>query len=325
MATTETLKTLYTPIAPQLVEVRALVDSIWRDALKLVRVPSVDIPGAGGKFLRPALCLLSAGTAGAGDLDQYARLAAAYEGLHLASLAHDDVIDHAMMRRGHNSLNALWNNHAAVLGGDYLVARAVEMIAEYDCCTVVSKAVASVRHMAECELFFFGRPPGEALPEECLQLAEGKTASLFAAACSAPATILKSQHESALWQFGNSLGVAFQLVDDLLDLTGTTDDLGKPSCGDIAEGKSTLPVLYMQEVLSAEEKARLHALQGTPLSEQDRQWVHDTVIETGAVSKTQAVAKAYADQALAALASIPENPYHKSMEGLMRFVLDRNT
>jgi octaprenyl-diphosphate synthase len=325
MATTETLRALYTPIAPQLVEVRALVDSIWRDALKLVRVPAVDIPGAGGKFLRPALCLLSAGTAGAANLDQYSRLAAAYEGLHLASLAHDDVIDHAMMRRGHNSLNALWNNHAAVLGGDYLVARAVEMIAEYDCCTVVSKAVSSVRHMAECELFFFGRPPGEAVPEECLQLAEGKTASLFAAACSAPATILKSQHESALWQFGNSLGVAFQLVDDLLDLTGTTDNLGKPSCGDIAEGKSTLPILYMLKALPAEDKARLSSLQETDLSEQDRQWVHDAVIQTGAVAKTQAVAKAYADQALAALASIPQNPYHHSMEGLMHFVLDRNT
>ncbi len=325
MATTETLKTLYAPIAPHLIQVRETVDSIWRDALKLVREPSVDIPGAGGKFLRPALCLLSAGTAGADNLDHFVRLAAAYEGLHLASLAHDDVIDHAMMRRGHDSLNALWTNHAAVLGGDYLVARAVEMIAEYDCCIVVSKAVSSVRRMAECELFFFGRPPGEAVPEECLQLAEGKTASIFAAACAAPATILNSQHESALWQFGNSLGVAFQLVDDLLDLTGTTDDLGKPSCGDIAEGKSTVPILYMRKAFSAAEKARLEGLRGNTLSEQDRQWVHDAVIQTGAVSKTQAVAKSYADQAMDALASIPNNPYHDSLKGLMDFVLDRNT
>jgi len=199
------------------------------------------------------------------------------------------------------------------------------MIAEYDCCTVVSKAVASVRRMAECELFFFGRPPGEALPEECLQLAEGKTASLFAAACSAPATILKSRHESALWQFGNSLGVAFQLVDDILDLTGTADDLGKPSCGDIAEGKSTLPILYMRKALSEDEKARLDALQGDTLSEQDRQWAHDAVIQTGAASKARAVAKSYADQALASLGSIQNNPYHDSLQGLMEFVLDRNT
>jgi len=325
MATTKMLKSLYNPIAPQLTQARELVDSIWRDALKLVREPSVDIPGAGGKFLRPALCLLSAGAVGAEDLDRYVSLAAAYEGFHLASLAHDDVIDHAMMRRGHDSLNALWNNHAAVLGGDYMVARAVEMIAEYDCCAVVSKAVASVRHMAESELFFFGRPPGEAVPEECLQLAEGKTASIFAAACAAPAIILKSRHESALWQFGNSLGVAFQLVDDLLDLTGTADDLGKPACGDVAEGKSTLPVLYMRKVFSAEEKAHLETLKGASLSEQDRQWVHDAVVRTGAVSKTQAVAKAYADQALAALASLPDSSYHKSLEGLMHFVLDRNT
>ena len=325
MATLDTLKTLYAPIAPQLVEVRAVVDSIWRDALKLVRVPSVDIPGAGGKFLRPALCLLSAGAVGSENLPSLTRLAAAYEGLHLASLAHDDVIDHAMLRRGHNSLNVLWNNHAAVLGGDYLVARAVEMIAEYDCCSVVSKAVRSVRRMAECELFFFGRPPGEAVPEECLQLAEGKTASLFAAACSAPATILKSNHENALWQFGNSLGVAFQLVDDILDLTGTMSDLGKPSCGDIAEGKSTLPVLYMQKVFSPEEKARLKALQGSVLSDADRQWVHDAVIQTGAASKARAVAKSHADQALSSLGSLPNSPYLAALEGLMGFVLDRNT
>ena len=325
MATIDTLKSLYAPIVPQLAEVRTLVDAVWRDALELVRVPAVDIPGAGGKLLRPALCLLSAATVEADSLSRFTHLAAAYEGLHLASLAHDDVIDHAMLRRGHNSLNMLWNNHAAVLGGDYLVARAVEMIAEYDCCTVVSKAVASVRRMAECELFFYGRPPGETLPEECVQLAEGKTASLFAAACSAPATILKSRHESALWQFGNSLGVAFQLVDDILDLTGTTDDLGKPSCGDIAEGKSTLPVLYMRKALSKDEKGRLDALQGAPLSEGDRQWVHDAVLQTGATSKARAVAKSYADQALASLGSIPDSPYRAAMEGLMGFVLDRNT
>jgi octaprenyl-diphosphate synthase len=325
MATLNTLKRIYEPIQPQLLEVRALVDSIWRDALKLVRVPSVDIPGAGGKLLRPALCLLSAGAAGAANLPHFSRLAAAYEGLHLASLAHDDVIDHAMLRRGNNSLNVLWNNHAAVLGGDYLVARSVEMIAEYDCCAVVAKAVRSVRRMAECELFFFGRPPGEAAPEECLQLAEGKTASLFAAACSAPATILASSHESALWQFGNSLGVAFQIVDDILDLTGTADELGKPSCGDISEGKSTLPVLYMRKVISQTDKTRLDALQGATLSADDRQWVLDMVIQTGAASRARAVAKSYADQAQASLASIPKSPYHAALQSLMGFVLERHT
>ena len=325
MANLEKLKNLYIPIQPHLVEVRSLVDTIWRDALRLVRVPSVDIPGAGGKLLRPALCLLSAGTVGGRDLMTFTRLAAAYEGLHLASLAHDDVIDHAMLRRGHNSLNALWDNHAAVLGGDYLVARAVEMLAEYNSCDVVAKAVSSVRRMAECELFFYGRPPGEAQPEECLQLAEGKTASLFAAACAAPATILQSCHESALWQFGNSLGVAFQVVDDILDLTGTSGNLGKPACSDVAEGKSTLPILHLRRKLEPKERARLDALRGTALSEEDRQWVEDRVIETGSVSQARAVAKAYADQAYAALQTIPASPYHESLEGLMDFVLSRNT
>ena len=127
-----TLSSLYDPIAPALAEVRRTVAGLWTDVLQLVNITD-DQNGeaaAGGKLLRPALCLLTAGALGERNLVHMSRLAAAYEAIHIASLAHDDVVDHASLRRGRSALNVLWDDHAAVLGGDYLVARSFEMLLE---------------------------------------------------------------------------------------------------------------------------------------------------------------------------------------------------
>lgn len=321
MSTTLSLKALYHPVEAPMAGVREQMAQLWTDALRLVPIDQGGLtPPAGGKMLRPAMCLLAAGAIGAQDLSKYVRCAAAFEALHLASLAHDDVIDHALLRRGAPSLNGMWDNHAAVLGGDYLVARAVEMLCEYDSCAVVSKAITTVRKMAEGELYFFGRPTDSIGEEDCILLAKQKTASLFAEATAAPSYLIDSQYHATLHQFGIGLGIAFQVVDDILDVTQTTEQLGKPACGDVSEGKITLPLIYLREALHGADRERLDALRNTDLSEADRTWVLDQVRATGAGERADGVARRYTDGAQQAILTLPASPYRDALEGMLEFV-----
>ncbi len=324
MNTREKLKTLFVPIESPLTEVRTRIQRIWMEALTLVHA-DVDAPSApSGKLLRPGLCLLSAGAVGAPDLSRYVAMATAFEALHVASLAHDDVIDHAILRRGAASLNTLWDNHAAVLGGDYLVARAVELLAEYDSCPLIANAITSVRRMSEGELFFFGRDAASITVEDCLMLAEQKTASLFAEACSGPAMIVAPQLRTALHGYGIALGIAFQIVDDLLDIAQTTTTLGKPACGDIVEGKNTLPLRFMREAMTAEECALLDAMRNAELTDADRGWAQEKLQSTGAYKRTKTMAQRYADQARHHLKTLPATPYRDTMDALVSFILARS-
>lgn len=317
------LTDLYRPVQEELTGVRSTIHQIWVDALTLVRLDSEVAPRSGGKMLRPALCLLAAGAVGGKNLKQYVTLASSFEALHIASLAHDDVIDKALLRRGTSSLNAFWDNHAAVLGGDYLVARAVEMLSTYDVCAVVANAIRSVRCMAEGELYFFGREDEPIVAEDCIMLAEQKTASLFAEACSAPTYVIDDTYRKALYQFGISLGIAFQLVDDMLDITQSTEQMGKPSCGDIVEGKKTIPIMHLKNGLGPSDLARLDGMRDTDITEDDRAWVIHMAQETGAREKTEAITNAYADEARHHLSQLPPSPYRDSMEGIVDFVMIR--
>jgi len=320
------LKQVYAPVAAPLEGVRDVVNGVWRDALRLVLSVEGELPGAGGKLLRPALTLIAAGATGADDPGRFTRMAAAYELLHMASLAHDDVVDHAFLRRGNASLNALWDNHAAVLGGDYLVARAVETLGEYGSCEIVTRAVRTVRAMAECELAFFGVPAEAATEADCLRLAEGKTASLFAAACEAPA-LLAGDVDAAdrLRRYGTAFGVAFQLMDDLLDLTQPPGETGKPACGDIAEGKATVPLIRLRKAVTPEERNRLKALSGTALTEEDIAWVRARLTETGVAEEVGALVAGHAEQARALALTFPASPCRDALAELTKvLVLRRN-
>lgn len=323
MSTTLSLEELYGPIAQPLEEVRAVMNVLWGDALSLVGLTANAMPRAGGKMLRPALCLMASGAIGVRDLSSQVTLAASFEALHVASLAHDDVIDRALLRRGAPSLSGLWDNHAAVLGGDYLVARAVEMLATYDCAAVIAKAIRSVRQMAEGELFFFNREKDSITPDDCIMLAQQKTASLFAEACSAPTYMTGAEYREALYNYGNELGIAFQLVDDVLDITQPSVQLGKPSCGDVAEGKNTIPIMFLRDALQGEDRARLDALSGGDLTDSDRDWIISRTSQTGAKERAEQLTLDYAARAKASLAILPLSPYREAMEGIVDFVLVR--
>lgn len=318
------LKQLYSPIEGPLHTARHTVEREWTDAFRLVYGSNATPPRLGGKMLRPALCFLSSGVSGAANPRDFIDMAAAMELLHLAALAHDDVVDRADTRRGTTSLNRLWDNHTAVLGGDYLVARALDILTCYESTAVIRSALHSIHEMAEGELINFGRKQKQLGEEDCIRLAEKKTASLFAVSCSCPAVFLGSPHERALYEFGLGVGTGFQLADDLLDLDQDEETLGKPSCGDLIEGKVTLPILYLSDALSPGEVARLNAFTGSTMTPDDRAWVRHKLGETGAREKTELLAREYVNRGKAALEAIPASSESDAMLGIAEFVLLRD-
>lgn len=326
MQTALTLQELYTPVASEMDRVRALVAQVWTEAIRLVHGPAAEVPLPGGKMLRPALCFMAAGAVGAKDIARFAPLAAAMELLHMAALAHDDVIDDSDMRRGMRSWNAQWDNHTAVLGGDYLVARAIALMGtSYDSCAVVVNAIDSVRMMAEGELENFGLGKDHYSREAAISLAKQKTASLFAVTCSTPTYLVDTKHRDALHEYGMSLGIAFQLADDVLDLVQDRETLGKPSCGDIVEGKKTVPIIALRESLDAPGVDRLAAMTGRELTGDDRDWVAAMMESTGAREKTEAMARSYCEAARASLDGLPPTPYKDAMIAITDFVIARES
>lgn len=323
MLETLTLKELYAPVRDNIDAVSARVGDFWTKALQLVHGPSMPSVQAGGKMLRPALCLLAAGVSGAPDTRRFVNLATGMELLHLAALAHDDVIDRASFRRGMHTLNARWDDHAAILAGDYLVARSIEIMTSYNSASVISTAIRSIREMAEAELKCFANGNEPMTEQDVLEVARKKTASLFASACSAPALLLGEAQVQTLHDYGMALGIAFQIVDDLLDLRQDAKVLGKPSCSDVVEGKQTLPILFIRESLDTASLVRLQRMRGAELTPEDREWVLDMLTATKAAERTEAIARAYALQAHAAAAQLPPGPYRTPLAGIVDFVIAR--
>ena len=323
MATT--LDELYKPIQAELRLTQSMVADLWSQALALLHGSSVSPAKVGGKLLRPALCLFAAGSAGARDLSEFAAMATACELLHMAALTHDDVVDKADLRRGATSLNALWDDRTAVLSGDYLVARAIELLCGFHSCPLIESVFSAVRRMTEGELGSFGRNSERYTQEDCIRLAEEKTATFFATTCTAPTYLVGAHYREPLHAYGMAFGIAFQLVDDVLDITQRRDALGKPSCGDIVEGKKTLPILFMREGLGAEDCERLNKMIGHATSDDERAWIAQAAECSGATARTMALAREYVDSACNALVDVPSSAYKDSMLGLAEFVLVRDS
>jgi octaprenyl-diphosphate synthase len=326
MTYAQNLDELYAPVQAELAQVRGGVNSLWAEALALVDGgASAALPGASGKLLRPAMCLMAAGAAGASSLDTFIPLATACELLHMAALTHDDIVDKANLRRGSMSLNALWDDRTAVLSGDYLVARSVGLLLGLQSCPLIEDMFKAVRKMTEGELRSIGMRGNHLTAEDCIRLAEEKTATYFAATCTAPTHVCGTRWREPLNSYGMALGIAFQLVDDILDLVQDEKTLGKPSCGDIAEGKKTLPILLMHEALDEGDRAAFDAMSGKPVAETDRAWIAGKLAATGARERAEKIARGYASTAREALSPLPPSKYKDSMLGLAEFILIRGS
>ncbi len=259
------------------------------------------LAAAGGKRLRPALTIAAALAAGAAATDEVVLGGVSVELVHLGSLYHDDVMDEADSRRGVESVNSRWGNLVAILAGDFLLAKASEIAATLGT-EVAGLLAATIGRLCEGQVgelrtaFNVNRTEAEYLDSIA-----GKTASLMAAACRIGGLCagLDRAAVDAVTEFGDAFGMAFQIRDDVLDVTGTDESLGKPAGQDLVEGTYSLPLL--RALAMPELGDELRALLGRPLDGPDRDKARDIVRASGAVDDALAVAHGYADRAAAAL------------------------
>ncbi|AIR89420.1 polyprenyl synthetase family protein [Pseudomonas cremoricolorata] len=304
------------------------VDEIIKKQLTS-RVPLVSkigdyITSAGGKRLRPLLVLLC-GKALGRESDDLRLLAATIEFLHTATLLHDDVVDMSGMRRGRSTANALWGNAPSVLVGDFLYSRSFEMMVELGSMPVMQILSRATRVIAEGEVLQLSRVRDASTSEEVyMEVIRGKTAMLFEASTHSAAALAgadQSQCE-ALRTFGDHLGVAFQLVDDLLDYKGDSQTLGKNVGDDLAEGKPTLPLIYTMREGTPEQAALVRqAIQKGGL--EDLEQIRLAVEQSGALKYTAELARDYVKRAIECLEVLPASEYRTALIELSEFAVAR--
>jgi len=297
----------------------------FRSKVPLIRNVASYLLEGGGKRIRPALHLLSFRLCN-GKGNRAIPVAAALEFLHNATLLHDDVVDGADLRRGKQAANLRYGNQQSVLTGDFLVTRVFGILVEDGDLDLLSLIADITARMAEGEALELSLTSSD-VPDEkhYLEVISEKTAVLFAASCEA-AAILAGVKEARkpLWEYGMGFGMAFQLVDDLLDYLGTKDMLGKPVGGDLAEGKLTLPLLLAFKKSGNEAKALLDRMVFGEIREDDITLAANLIKNTGAHEITLRRAKDYSRKAIESIATLPASRERTALKDLARFCTDRN-
>jgi len=281
---------------------------------------------AGGKRLRPLLTVAAARLSGS-DNDSCRKLAASVEFIHTATLLHDDVVDGSQLRRGKVAAHLIWGAAQSVLVGDFLFARAFELMVETDSMQALAILARASRVIAEGEVLQLTRSHDLNLSQAIyLDIIAAKTAELFAAASEAGAVSagVDATRSAALRAYGLNLGLAFQLADDALDYGGATETLGKNAGDDFREGKATLPLL-LAIARSGPREAEFweRAIGRREQTEADFRRARELIIGSGALDATLDLAADYADKAKTALAIFPANDWREALESLADFAVSR--
>lgn len=319
-------KQISKPIKSELDIFNDLFKESIRSKVGLVDLVARYIIRQKGKKIRPLLVLLSAKVAG-GVTDRSYRGAVLVELLHTATLVHDDVVDNADKRRGVWSINALFKNKIAVLMGDYLLSRGLLIAMEskdYDILEVITN---TVKRMSEGELLQIQKTRKLNIDEETyFKVISDKTASLLETCCEigAMSATENSDYHNAMKHFGQSIGVAFQIKDDILDYEGTSKMIGKPVGGDIKEKKLTLPLIYSLNNVSAKEASRIRKIIKNGSNKQNVKEVIQFVRKNGGINYAIERAKSYSDKAKEALSILPDSQSKIALEALVEFVTNRN-
>ena len=283
------------------------------------------IIGAGGKRIRPTLVLLMA-KAYAYQGTAHHELAAVVEFIHTATLLHDDVVDESSMRRGRQTANALFGNAASVLVGDFLYSRSFQMMVGLHNMRVMQILSDATNVIAEGEVLqLLNMHDPDVSQDAYLNVIRSKTAKLFEAAAQLGALIAGANDAEviAAGDYGASLGTAFQLIDDVLDYAGDADTIGKNVGDDLREGKPTLPLIWLMENGTPEQRELVRNCieQG---DEQHFEAILTAVTTSGALDYTRNAAHVAADRAAAAIAGLPESNFKQSLLQLCMFAVDRD-
>jgi geranylgeranyl pyrophosphate synthase len=336
--TPQDVRRLLAPVQSGLRQVEQKMKTVESSLFAPLADAFIDLIGSGGKRLRPALALLAAHLGSPSialeDQRRLLSLAAAVEMLHTATLVHDDVIDGALLRRGAPTLNASWSQGATVLAGDYMFARAALFSAETENVRVIDLFSDTLKIIVDGELRqLFARNNYEQERQNYYQRIYAKTASLFSVATEAAAVLvgLPEAQIQHLKEYGYNLGMAFQIVDDILDFTSDDTTLGKPAGSDLHQGTLTLPFFYYlrghedpDSVVNRLMQARRQAEEGDTerLADEVKQIVEE-IRQSGAIDAARDEAIDFLDRAALNLASFPNNQYKESLLGLLAFVVQR--
>ena len=284
------------------------------------------IISAGGKRIRPLLVLLFSGALGFVGRERF-ELAATVEFIHTATLLHDDVVDESGLRRGRSTANAMFGNAASVLVGDFVYSRAFQMMVSVNRMRVLEVLADATNVIAEGEVLqLMNMHDPDVAVDDYLRVIRFKTAKLFEASARLGAVLAEADNatEEACAAYGRSLGTAFQLVDDLLDYEGATEQLGKNVGNDLREGKPTLPLLIAMERGSPDERAIVrHAIVHGEVARLRE--IVGIVRATGAIDATRDAARAEADKARASLDVLPSTPYRDALLDLLIRSVDRSS
>ena len=290
----------------------------------LVSQVSQYIIAAGGKRLRPALLLLTCGALGYSG-EQRLNMAAVVEFIHTATLLHDDVVDESTLRRGRMTANEAFGNPASVLVGDFLYSRAFQMMVDAGDMRIMQTLAEATNVIAEGEVLQLMNMHDASLSENgYLLVIRSKTAKLFEASARLAALLAKSspEIEKSCADYGQALGTAFQVIDDVLDYDGDVHEMGKNLGDDLREGKATLPlIIAMQRATPAERIVIEQAIVTGGISNMGQ--IIEIVQKTGALTATRDAAAAEAQRALDALQNLPQNTYADALRQLASQLLDR--
>jgi len=316
--------TFISPVQTQLQLVEARLQSQADDRHPDLRAALGQILAAGGKRIRPTLTLLVGNMLGAPE-NKLVTLGAALELLHTATLVHDDLIDGSLLRRGMPTLNARWSPAATVLTGDFLFARAAKLAADTNYLPLMKLFAETLAVIVNGELTQMFSARGMIDRENYAQRIYAKTASLFEMASRAAAMISPANEETieSMRKFGYETGMAFQIVDDILDFTGEQSTVGKPVGSDLLNGLVTLPAIYYAEACPEDEDVK-SLVDGGWGNQERMQRLVQSIRRTDAVKNAMEEARGHASRALQLLGAHDPSPEREGLENLVNYIVDRN-
>lgn len=324
------IKSILTPIQADMRKLDEVIEQSLRSDVALINQISQYLIQAGGKRIRPALTFLIAGAIQEPSQVQYRHeIAAVVEFIHTATLLHDDVVDDSDLRRGRKTANAVFGNSASVLVGDFLYSRAFQMMVvpgQLKIMEILSTATNIIAEGEVLQLLNLNDP--DVTEERYRQVIMYKTAKLFEAATQLGAVLAKGTEEqyAAAAQFGSSLGIAFQIMDDWLDYASDAEAMGKNAGDDLREGKPTLPLIYLLNHGTAKQKKLVQQAieQSDELNEDFYQTVLNEVRHSPALAYTLEQARIEAEKAKSCLAVFAENSYTESLGALCDYSIARS-
>jgi len=316
--------TFISPVQAQLQLVEARLQAQADDRHPDLRAALGQILAAGGKRIRPSMTLLVGNMLGASE-SRLVTLGAAMELLHTATLVHDDLIDGSLLRRGMPTLNARWSPAATVLTGDFLFARAAQLAADTDHLPLMKLFAETLAIIVNGELTQMFSARGVIDRENYKQRIYAKTASLFEMTSRAAAMISPANESTieAMRKFGYETGMAFQIVDDILDFSGEQSTVGKPVGSDLLNGLVTLPAIYYAEACPEDDDVKSLADGGWGNQERMQRLV-ESIRKTDAVKRAMQEAKQHAAYALQTLEDFESSPEREGLENLVKYIVDRN-